>query len=323
MRKTVVSGVMALTACVTFLFGQAGPGGKAKGPEPCERACLEGIVDQYLAAMVANDAQKAPFAPNAKYTENAAKLPLTEGLWFTASGLTDYKIYLADPQASAAAFIGVVTEHMPPGQTARNTLLAMRLKVANRKITEAEAVVVRNISEANMGNLKAPRPAILETLQPAQRRSRAELIKISNLYFDAIEKSSGTAAPFDDNCNRLENGMRTAGPPLSGGAKGKGPMQRCADGINSGTFQVITAIEPRRVLVVDEEKGLTFGVYMFQHRGLTQITMKDGAVRPAPYFVGEPVTMPMAEVFKIVNGNIREVEAIGVRIPYGLGSGWE
>jgi hypothetical protein len=93
--------------------------------------------------------------------------------------------------------------------------------------------------------------------------------------------------------------------------------------MNSGNFQVITAIQPRRVLVVDEEKGLTFGVYMFQHKGLTQITMKDGSRRDAPYFVGQPVTMPMAEVFKIVNGNIREVEAIGVQIPYGLGPAWE
>jgi len=291
--------------------------------QTCDRACLTGIVDQYLSAMATNDAKKAPFAANAKYTENAARLPLNEGLWFTTAGLTDYKIYLADPQGSAAAFIGVVTEHMPPGQPARNTILALRIKVANLRITEAEAVVVRNVSEANMANLKTPRPAILETLPAAQRRSRQDLIKISNLYFDAIEKSSGTIAPFDDNCNRLENGMRTAGPPLNGATKGKGATQRCADGMNSGTFQVITAIQPRRVLVVDEEKGLTFGVYMFQHKGLTQITMKDGSVRPAPYFVGEPVTMPMAEIFKIVNGNIREVEAIGVRIPYGMGPGWE
>jgi hypothetical protein len=288
----------------------------------CDRACLMGIVDQYLNAMVANDSTKAPMAANIKYTENAARLPLNEGLWFTAAGLTNYKIVLVDPEGSAAAFIGVVTEHMPPGQASRNTILALRIKVANRQITEAEAVVVRNVNERNMANLQTPRPALLETLTAAQRRPRADLIRISNLYFDAIEQSSGTVAPFDDNCNRLENGMRTAGPPLSGVDNGR-PMQRCADGMNSGVFQVITAIKPRRVLVVDEEKGLTFGVYMFQHKGLTQITMKDGSVRPAPYFVGQPVTMPMAEVFKIVNGNIREVEAVGVQVPYGLGPGWE
>jgi hypothetical protein len=50
----------------------------------------------------ANDSKKAPFAPNIKYTENAARLPLNEGLWFTAVGLTDYKVVLADPQGGAA-----------------------------------------------------------------------------------------------------------------------------------------------------------------------------------------------------------------------------
>lgn len=289
----------------------------------CDRACLTGILDQYLNAMVANDSKKAPLAANVKYTENAARLPLNEGLWFTAAGLTDYKVVLADPQGSAAGFIGVVTEHMPAGQPPRNTILALRLKVANRQVSEAEAVVVRNVNERNMANLKTPRPGLIETLPAAQRRPRADLIKISNLYFDAIEQSSGSVAPFDDNCNRLENGMRTAGPPLPGSVGDARPTQRCADGMNSGVFQVITAIRPRRVLVVDEEKGLTFGVYMFQHKGLTQITMKDGSTRPAPYFVGQPVTMPMAEVFKIVNGNIREVEAVGVQIPYGMGPGWE
>ncbi len=293
--------------------------GVAAAQGACDRACLTGILDQYLNAMAANDSKKAPVAANVKYTENAARLPLNEGLWFTAAGLTGYKVVLADPQTGAAAFIGVVTEHMPPGQAPRNTILALRIQVANRQITEAEAVVVRNVNERNMANLQTPRPKMLEPLTTAQRRPRADLIKISNLYFDAIEQSSGSVAPFDDDCNRLENGMRTAGPPLADG----GRTQRCADGMNSGVFQVITAIQPRRVLVVDEEMGLTFGVYMFQHKGLTQITMKDGSTRPAPYFVGQPVTMPMAEVFKIVNGKIREVEAIGVQIPYGLGPGWE
>ena len=236
----------------------------AMAQNTCDRACLTGILDQYLNAMVANDSKKAPVASNIKYTENAAQLPLSEGLWFTAAGLTDYKVVLADPQGSAAAFVGIVTEHMPPGQPPRNTILALRIKVANRQVTEAEAVVVRNVNERNMANLKTPRPALIETLTPAQRRPRADLIRISNLYFDAIEQSSGKVAPFDDNCNRLENGMRTAGPPLPGAAPASGNTLRCADGMNSGVFQVITAIKPRRVLVVDEEKGLTFGVYMFQ-----------------------------------------------------------
>src|SRR5580700_9009253 len=142
--------------------------GVARAQNSCDRACLTGIVDQYLNAMVANDSKKAPVAANIKYTENAARLPLNEGLWFTAAGLTAYKVVLADPQGSAAAFIGVVTEHMPPGQPPRNAILALRIRVANKKIGEAEAVVVRNVNERNMANLKAPRPGLIETLPPAQ-----------------------------------------------------------------------------------------------------------------------------------------------------------
>src|ERR1700679_2741884 len=140
--------------------------GVAAAQPDCDRACLTGILDQYLNAMAVNDSTKAPVAPNIKYTENAARLPLNEGLWFTAAGLTDYKIVLADPQGGAAAFVGVVTEHMPSGQAPRNTLLALRIKVANRLVTEAEAVVVRNVNERNMANLRTPRPALLETPTP-------------------------------------------------------------------------------------------------------------------------------------------------------------
>lgn len=301
--------------------------------QDCDRACLTGMMDQYLAAMVAHDASKAPFSPSVKFTENTVKLPLTEGLWFTTTGLTDYKIYVADPQGGAAAFIGVVKEHNAPPNPEKNAILALRLKVFRRQITEAESVVVRNAN--NLANLTTPRPGIMQTLAANERVSRADLIRATNAYFDGIEQLTGTIVPFHEDCNRLENGMRTAGPPLPGAAqskqdaaKGKGKggpggTQRCADGFNSGVFAVITAVQPRRVLVVDEEKGLTFGVFMFQHRGLATVQGKDGETRPAAYFNGQPVTMPMAELFKMVGGKIREVEAIGVQMPYGAPTGWE
>ena len=295
--------------------------------QDCDRACLTSVVDQYLAAMVAHDASKAPFSPSVKFTENTVKLPLTEGLWFTTTGLTDYKIYIADPQGGAVAFIGVVKEHNTPPNPEKNAILALRLKVFRRQITEAESVVVRNAN--NLANLTTPRPGVMQTLAVSERVTRADLIRATNAYFDGIEQLTGTIVRFHEDCNRLENGMRTAGPPLPGAvaAKGKGGpgggAQRCVDGFNSGVFTVITAIQPRRILVVDEEKGLTFGVFMFQHRGLATIPSKDGSTRPAPYFNGQPVTMPMAEMFKMVGGKIRDVEAIGMQMPYGAATGWE
>jgi len=73
------------------IFTIAAAVAQSQNPSSCDRACLEGIGDQYLAAMVAHDASKAPFAKNLIFTENTIKLPPTEGLWFTSSGLDDFK----------------------------------------------------------------------------------------------------------------------------------------------------------------------------------------------------------------------------------------
>jgi len=63
----------------------------------------------------------------------------------------------------------------------------------------------------------------------------------------------------------------------------------CTAQINSQIMSFITRLWPRRLGLVDEEKGLVFAFPMFQHRG----------------------------------GKIHEIEAMGVSLPYGTKSGWE
>ena len=49
---------------------------------PCDRACLENYMDQYLDAMLANDPSLELFTRDCKFTENGIRLPLgNEGLW--------------------------------------------------------------------------------------------------------------------------------------------------------------------------------------------------------------------------------------------------
>ena len=103
MQKLLAIVVMAiLAACVVAGQGRSGSGA-------CDRACLEGIVNQYLNAMVAHDASKAPMAKNVKFTENVAKLPFTAGLWYTSTGLGDYPAGMRHGRA----------EWQSPGQTRR------------------------------------------------------------------------------------------------------------------------------------------------------------------------------------------------------------
>jgi len=141
MRKLLVIFIIGV-----FTVGLAAA--QAKKSSSCDRSCLEGIADQYLAAMVAHDASKAPFAKNLIFTENTVKLPPTEGLWFTSSGLGNFKFYLCDLQEGQVAWVGIAKEHDKP------VILSVRLKVVNRQITEAESIVIRDLNERNLVNLK-------------------------------------------------------------------------------------------------------------------------------------------------------------------------
>jgi len=73
----------------------------------CDRVCLNGFVDQYMAAVVAHDPSKLPHSANARYTENNVEMKLGEGLWQTSDGWGSYKVYVDDPQTGQVGFLGV------------------------------------------------------------------------------------------------------------------------------------------------------------------------------------------------------------------------
>jgi hypothetical protein len=284
----------------------------------CDRACLESIADQYLAAMVAHDPSRAPFAKNLIFTENTIKLPPTEGLWFTASGLGDFKFYVCDLQEGQVAWTGLAREHDKP------VLLSVRLKVVNRRITEAESIVVRDLAERNLGNLKTPPPGFTESLAPSERVSRREMLRMPDIYFEALDKLNDSTIPWDKDAYRVENGMVTCGtiPGAAPPAPGMPASRTCksSDGNISPMLKTIYNVLPRRTPVVDEERGLTWGLYCFNHRGLATIKMPDGSVQPS--YAATPSTMPFADIFKTKNGKIRGIFAFGTRMPYGIGDGW-
>ena len=62
----------------------------------CDRACLEGFLDFYVAAVVAHDASLLPLARDVKFTENGQRLNLDDGLWHTATARGGYTLKLAD-----------------------------------------------------------------------------------------------------------------------------------------------------------------------------------------------------------------------------------
>jgi hypothetical protein len=299
---------------------------------PCDRTCLTNMADQYLAAMVKHDPSGLPLAPGYKYTENTAAIQIGDGLWVGASELpTTFKIYAADPTSKQVAFFGVMKEFDKP------IILALRLKVEEGKITEIEHVVVRDIRPVGMPNLVTPRAGLVETIPVAERESRDEMYRAADSYFDSIEQSNGDLAPYADDCVRHENGMQTttnktpmttplssATGPGSNPAMAKIGALGCHDSMNTHGLSYITKIRPRRLIVIDEEKGLVFGFPMFVHRGNVRQIKIIGVpgVDTIPMNFG-PIDLEAAEIFAIRNGKIHEIEAMGFLLPFNSKTGWE
>jgi len=283
----------------------------------CDRTCLNGFVDQFLAALVARDPTRLPLGREVKYTENGQALRLGDGFWGTASALPTYRIYAADPQAGQAMFMGVMQENGAPA------IFCVRLKVELHRITEIEAIISRKEagSLARPENLVTPNPIFAETVPPAERRSRANMIAIANSYFSAIEKGHASFAPFDANCNRIESGVQTTNNTQLATSPDSVLGLGCADQIKTRNFQPDTLIRERRFAVVDEERGLVFVLGFFDHDAtLRSYTLTDG--RTVKQTRTAPWTWEIAEMFKIQNGKIMRVEALVNPAPYGMKSGW-
>ena len=286
----------------------------------CNRACLKNTVDKYLAALVAHDPSKVSLAPNVEFVENTVPMHPGDGLWKTASALpTTFKIYVPDPVSEEVGFLGVMQEKGKPIE------LGLRLKIRNGKITEAEHLIARNLTERNLVNLKTPRPGLLATVPPDQRVSRDQMLKIGASYYEALVTADANNAPFAADCVRRENGMQTTGnpPPAKPGFGTLGAMG-CARQLRTHTFDYIKRIEPRRVKIADPETGLVFGLSQFRQpmdEKVVKIVGVPGVDHVDMNF--KPFDLPAAHIFKIRGGKIHEIEAMGFTMPYNSKTGWE
>jgi len=323
---------MALAAfALTAGAGMAGaasepPGGVPLPVRACQRECLEGYMDKYLAAMAAHHVDPALFAPDVRFTENGVELPFgTEGLWATASGVGTYKFYVPDVETQQVAFMGTMREQAstsaagaarPPEPVG----IDVRLRIdAQGKISEVEQIVARperplgataaassspfpatGVAVEAMGS---PHPIFLAAVPEKERMSRADLIAVANQYFTGMQRNDGKGYyPFTDDCLRHENGMISAGPGGTIGMRGQ-PVQGCKEQFEKSLKGVVTGIRDRRFVAVDRERGIVFAFAAFDHRPIDW-------------------TWELGELFKIEAGKIRRIEAVFIRGPYGVCSGW-
>lgn len=322
----------------------------------CDSACLKNYVDQYMDAMLANEPKETLFAKDCVFTENGVRLPLgDEGLWASMVGKGTYRFYVPDVETRQIGFFGTAREEpQNAGDEPRPVAIALRLKIENGLISEAEQLVIRpedNILNPARGTprpsaavniekmgkeLGNPHPIFTEVIPENERPSREEMIKTANYYFSGMQKNDGKGVdntgtyPFTDDCDRYENGGRSTNVPLAPGQEMPDPLKEtvysahwgCKQQFESGLIHFVTRIRDRRFVAVDREHGIVFSFCFFDHSAgkSRHYTTPDG--RQVVEGPAEPWTWQIAELFKIEKGNIRRIEAILQRCPYGMNSGW-
>jgi len=309
MRRTMWTASWCMLTMVVAVAG-------AQGSGACNRECLIALTDAYLSAMVARDPAKAPVTANVRFTQNTRPMMLGQGVWETIKGVRGYKLFVTDPAAGQVALYTVVDGAERPG------LLTLRIKVEGLRISEIESVYV-GIGQTGFGsvdNLVTVDPVWTAVLPAAQRRPRAEMVDIANRYFETLEKNIVDHVPFASNCLRIENGVQTAG---RAGAPGLAALG-CRENVNHPMWNYITQIAPRRHLVVDEERGLVSGMYMFRHGGTEPTyTLPSGEVVKHSEAMLRKQAVVISELFKIEDGRIRRIEAVMAGgLPLDASSGW-
>ncbi|MCC7463600.1 MAG: hypothetical protein IT480_14195 [Gammaproteobacteria bacterium] len=317
--------LMTLTAALLGACGGEAPGRQAT-PEaavaPCDRTCLDGLVDSYLEALIAHDPARIPAARGIRFVENGVELPLGTALWRTASGRGTYSHYFADVAAGQAGFIGTLREHD------KGMILALRLAVRGRQIAEIEQLAIRAGNVEEYEKLQ-PDPLWNTAVPASDRIPRAALIALADRYYTGMQRNDpkGDYSFFHKDCNRVEHGRQTTNmPPSNYGHSDIANFVTlgCEAQFQTGFLGFVTRIRERRYPVIDEERQAVLAFAFFDHDGsIRSIPLSAGQTFTVPPYFSTPRTLIIAEGFKITDHKLRLLEATLTESPYGMRSAFD
>jgi hypothetical protein len=256
-----------------------------------------------------------------RFTENGQQLALATGIWATATRVPDHD-YAYVAGATQIGWIGVVDEHDRP------SVAFVRLAVRDGLIAEVETIVRRPHERLyDPSAMREPRTIVFEEIPPDQRSDAETLIRAGHLYFDGLEQADGSIIPVTDSCTRYENGTRTVRVAdvshLTGASAHVFPLG-VREQIDTGYFSYIDAVRDRRVVAVDEARGLVLMIVVFDHSARRRTVQMNGVGEvELPAYHQVPNSVLIAELFKLRGGVIEHIEAVLEFVPYGMRTGWD
>jgi hypothetical protein len=296
MRRLAAS--CAVLTLAAFLVPGRGTA-QAGGAPACGRACLRDVMTSYLDSLVAHDPKTAPLAADARFTEDAMPMPVGSGLWKTASKVRPFRTDFLDERAGVAAVHAVLEADGAP------VLLAARLKIVKRQITEIETIVVHSPQEGALfapDALVQPSPAMNNPPPKSELMPRDKMAEIALRYPEGLRVGSFVKSdvPFAKDAYRLENGVKMAGP----GCTFQPPS---CENMREQQLPTLAAIQAK-VVAVDEQNGT---VLLWMNFGKGSLPR------------GEGKALVTFEAFKVYGGQVHAVEAMFKGMPPEAGRGWE
>jgi hypothetical protein len=278
---------------------------------------LTAQMDAFLDALAARDASQVPWAEHVVFTENNVQLAVGDGVWNTCTALPrDYDLKAVDPSTGQVSWFGHIVEGPD------TAVMCLRLRVSDGRVAEAEAIICRphELGPFPVIDLdRRPRERLLADVPADQRIARERMIALANGYFDTLQLNDGKLfTHFADDCDRIENGLQTTNVEIEGypiAAMGT------ADQFRLGQYKYDDRLRDRRFPLVDEQKGLVLAGGFIDHSGrMTEVTWTDGSKHDSIFHF--PHSFCLLELFKIEGGEIADVEAVFITVPYNMPSPW-
>jgi len=238
------------------------------------RRLLLELTDKYFATLDSHDSTRLQYTSGVKYTENGKQLKIGEGFWQTA-GKVLLKRTFVDTRRFSTHTEAIIEENN--GQV----IYAGRLKFDCGKVCEIENIIARTRDFAfNPQGILDTTDQDWESIIPAgQRISRLAMIAAANDYFDMFAHEPEVTSPFNEICDRWENGTMTT--------------------VKSDSFPWPEGMT--------EHNGSPKGLPIYNHgprRFLVDV--ETGVVAAYMHFAS---SLPDVHIFKIVNGKIILIQA--------------
>lgn len=261
----------------------------------CDRACLAGLLTQYIDAVVAHDPSRLPLAGAVRFTEDAQDLALGEGLWKTVTGKGNFRQDYLDVRRQVAA------THVQLAEADAKVLYTVLLRVKGGRIGGIETLVQRITPEAKFqpdGSLDRSLAGLADPVPAGRAMPRRAMIATALKYTEGLRIGNFTTAqtPFAPEAYRVENGLFIAGEGC--------PRAQCP-----GLYTQKVMLHPdvkASVAAVDEEQGL---VLLWMNFGDT------GSYGPGNALV-------TFEAFKVWGGSIHVINAFFRILPQHTRRGW-